>query len=111
MNAADLNRRIQILRGERTPDGRGGWSVVWQNYGGPIWARRRDVKDAERVIAGLWQGKLVTRFTIRATPFSRSIRRNDELEHEGIVYEIDGIKEVIDSREFLEITAMSEEVP
>ena len=53
----------------------------------------------------------MTRFIIRATAFGRSIARSDRLLHDGIMFEIDGIKEVPDSRAFLEITAKSGDAP
>ena len=111
LNAGNLNRRIQIQRTTQTPDGQGGFEDDWNNLGAPIFARRRDVSDSERMMAGRWDNKLVTRFVIRATGFGRSITRFDRIVHEGVVYEIDGIKEVPDTRAFLEITAYTRDVP
>ncbi|WP_306111566.1 MULTISPECIES: head-tail adaptor protein [unclassified Roseovarius] len=111
LNAGSLNRRIQIRRATTTPDGFGGSEYEWNDYGPAIFARRRDVSDAERMSAGAWDNKMVTRFVIRATTFGRGIKRTDRLVHEGITFEIDGIKEVPDSRGFLEITAHSDTVP
>ena len=110
LNAGDLNRRIQIQRATQTPDGFGGFNTMWADHGAAIFARRRDVSDAERFSAGGWDNKLVTRFIIRATSFGRGIRRTDRLTHEGITFEIDGIKEVPGNRGFLEITAQTDEV-
>lgn len=112
LNAGSLNRRIQIRRfvktgtnpyGEPTGD--------WEDHGSPIFARRRDVSDAERLSGGAWDNKLVTRFIIRATAFGRGIARHDRLVHEGVTFEIDGIKEVPPGRDFLEITAITSESP
>lgn len=111
LNAGDLNRRIQIQRATQTPDGFGGFNSVWTDHGPAIFARRRDVSDAERVSAARWDNKLVTRFIIRASAFGRGIRRTDRLTHEGITFEIDGIKEVPGNRGFLEITAETEDAP
>jgi len=110
LNAGRLNRRIQVQRATETPDAFGGPQITWADHGAPIFARRRDVSDAERISAGKWDNKLVTRFTVRSTAFSRDIRRTDRLVHEGITFEIDGIKEVPDSRAFLEITAQTDAV-
>ena len=108
LNAASLNRRIQIRRYVQTgTDGIGGTIGEWQDHGSAIFARRRDVSYAERLSAGAWDNKLVTRFVIRATAFGRSIARYDRLGHEGVTFEIDGIKEVPDNRGFLEITAQT----
>jgi SPP1 family predicted phage head-tail adaptor len=105
LNAASLNRRIQIQRGTPIEDGYGGRTYTWSDFGPAIFARRRDVSDQERMIAGAWASKRVTRFVIRATAFGRSIEQTDRIVHEGVVFEIDGIKEVPDTRGFLEITA------
>ncbi len=111
LNSGSLNRRIQIRR--YTESGRdqfGGSVGEWGDYGSAIFARRRDVSDAERLSAGAWDNKLVTRFIIRATAFGRSIARYDRLVHEGVTFEIDGIKEVPDNRGFLEITAETDDI-
>ena len=110
LNSGQLNRRIQIQRATKTPDGYGGFNNECNDYGPPIFARRRDVSDAERMIAGGWDNKLVTRFIIRATAFGCGIARHDRLLHEGVTFEIDGIKEVPDSRGFLEITAWTDSI-
>ncbi|SEL66449.1 phage head-tail adaptor, putative, SPP1 family [Roseivivax marinus] len=108
LNSGSLDRRIQIRRYVQTDtDGLGGAIGDWTDYGSAIFARRRDVSDAERVSAGAWDNKLVSRFIIRATAFGRSIARTDRLVHEGVSYEIDGIKEVPGERGFLEVTAQS----
>lgn len=109
LNAGSLDRRIQIRRATTSPDGLGGLEYEWSDHGSPIFARRRDVSDAERMSAGAWDNKLVTRFIIRATAFGLGIRRTDRLVHDGITYEITGIKEVPGTRAFLEITAETEE--
>lgn len=67
LNAGSLNRRIQIRREVTTPDGHGGFNHIWSDLGAPIFARRRDVSDAERRVAGGgWDNRLVTRFVVRA---------------------------------------------
>ncbi|WP_305970918.1 MULTISPECIES: head-tail adaptor protein [unclassified Mameliella] len=109
LNAGNLDRRIQIRRANLTLNDYGGYDAEWYDQGAPIYAQRRDVSDAERYSAGAWDNKLVTRFVIRNTAAGRDIRRTDRLTHEGITYEIDGIKEVPGKRAFLEITAWSEE--
>ena len=109
LNAASLTRRIQVQRATGTPDGYGGTIDTWADHGSPIFARRRDLSDAERMTGGAWDNRLMTRFVLRATAFARGIRRTDRIVHEGVTFEIDGIKEIPDSRAFLEITAWTEE--
>ena len=110
MNAGSLNRRIQIKRFVQAElDPFGGFTGNWQNHGSRLFARRRDVSDAERMSAGALDNNLVTRFVVRSTAFSRGIKRTDMIEHEGVPYGIDGIKEIPDRRGFLEITAITSE--
>lgn len=109
VNAGSMNRRIQIQRFTRVPDGRGGFDEIWSDLGVLIAARRLDVSDKERRSGAGWDNLLVSRFVIRASAFASAIRRTDRLVHETIVYDIDGIKEVPPGKAFLEITATSEE--
>lgn len=112
MNAGQLDRRIQVQRFTET-----GTSALnspledWADLGAPIAAQRRDLSDAERESAGKWDNALVTRFVVRASPFTRAIRRTDRLVHDGLTFEITGIKEVPPGRAFLEITALTSETP
>ena len=106
VTAGDLRRRVQVLRWNASaPDGFGGEVGEYEELGTPIPAHRADVSDGERWHAGRLEGELVSRFTVRASTFTRGIRRTDRLLHEGVEYEIDGIKQVGDGRAFLEITA------
>ncbi len=109
VNSGELNRRIQMQRLVKIPDGRGGVDEVWSDLGSPLSARRLDVSDKERRSGGGWDNLLVSRFVVRATSFTTSIRRTDRLVHEGTIFDIDGIKEVPPGRAFLEITATTEE--
>lgn len=111
LNAGNLDRSIQIRRATTEPDGLGGFIETWADLGNPLAAMRRDVSDGERLSAAAWDNKLVTRFTIRSSTFGRGIRRTDRLTHEGVTFVIDGIKEVPGRRGFIEITAMTGDVP
>lgn len=111
LNAGSLDRRVQVRRdlnaGNHSAHQLSGGDPDWQDHGDPINAKRRDVSDAERFSAGIYHNKLVTRFTVRSTPFTRGIRRTDRLVHDGVTFSIDGIKELPDTRAFLEITAVT----
>lgn len=110
LNAANLDRRIQIIRFVETGiDSFGNSLGDYENIGDPISARRRDVSDVEKMSAGRWNNLLVVRFVVRATVFSRDIRRTDRLRHDGTIYQIAGIKEFPERRSFLEITAQTSE--
>lgn len=102
LNAAALNRKIQVLRIEEI-----GGTRRLLPFGTPISARRTDLKDAERIIGGAWLNKLVSRFVVRETPFSKSIKRTDRIRHEGRDFEIEGIKELSTAGRFLELTVVS----
>ncbi|WP_101341519.1 head-tail adaptor protein [Cereibacter azotoformans] len=108
MSSPRLNRKIQIQRPGYVSDGSGGMTPTWENVGPALSAQRTDVKDAERIVAAGWQSKLVTRFVVRSSEFARSIRRSDRLVHEGVAFEISGIKEVPPGSAFIEITAESD---
>ena len=108
LNSGGLNRRIQIRRFVETGrDSLKASADECQDHGPAIFTLRRDVSDAEQLSAAIWDNLLVTRFIIRATAFGRGIRRSDQIVHEGITFEVDGIKEVSGTRRFLEITAKS----
>ena len=111
LNAARLNRSIQIQRAVQTSGPGGVVTTVWQNVGPVLSAQRTDIKDSERIVAARWQNKLVSRFVIRATSFARSIRRTDRLLHDGLAFEISGIKEAPHGQAFMEVTAETDETP
>lgn len=109
MKSYRLDRLVQVTRFEvQGRDPAGGLVGEWLLIGDPIPASRTDVSDRETFVAGLQDNKLMTRFVVRATDTTRAIRRSDKLDHEGIRFRIEGIKEVPSPRRaFLEITAAS----
>jgi SPP1 family predicted phage head-tail adaptor len=112
MNAGQLDRRIQVQRAAYTPDGRGGREPTWQDHGGQLHARRRDVSDAEKASAGVLSSTLVARFTVRSSTLTRGLRADDRIVHDGMVWNVTGIKEVPDARRaFVEITAQTDRRP
>lgn len=112
LNSAKLNRRIQIRRAtSSTQDGYGNRTLNWVNLGAPLFCSRRDISDAERLVASAhWENRLVSRFVVRSSTFSRSIRHTDRLMHEGTLYEIFSIKETPPGLAFIEITAWTESI-
>lgn len=111
INSGSLNRRIQVQRYVETERDRFGGSVgEWHNEGPALPAQRRDVSDAERRIGGGGIGTLLkTRFTVRASTFSKTIRRSDRILHDEVAFDIEGIKEMIGNRAFLEISAYTDD--
>jgi head-tail adaptor len=108
LNSGTFDRRIQAQRATINIGAGGVVSESWSDIGGPIFARRRDVSDAERIVGGAWVSKLVSRFVVRSSIFTRSIGQSDRLIHEQKIYEIDGIKEFGSRTSFIEITACTE---
>ncbi|WP_208348793.1 head-tail adaptor protein [Pseudaestuariivita rosea] len=107
ISAGQLNRRIQVQRATRIPNGAGGFTLEWSDYGAPIFAMRRDVSDRELFEGGRLGSVLMTRFTVRSTAFTKTIRRTDRIVHEGMFFGIEGIKEVPPGKAFFEITAQT----
>jgi len=110
LNSGSLNRRIQVMRYNETGrDGFGGSIGDWEKLGVVLFARRRDVTDAEELSGGAVGNNLVVRFIVRSTVFTRDIKRHDMIAHEGAPFDIKGIKEVTWQCGFLEITAVTSE--
>lgn len=107
VTASMLDRRVQFQRVIATPDGYGGRTLAWHDHGEEIAALRADVKDSEAIEAGAWRSRLMTRFMVRSTEFTRSITTADRVSCEGQTFEIVGIKEAVTGqrRQLLELTA------
>lgn len=104
-SAAKLDRRVQAQRFTLVDDGFG-VTEVWADHGGIIAAARTDVSDVEKATAGSIEASLLSRFTVRATTFTRDLDPTDRLFQGGLTWNILGIKEAKDRRHrFLEITA------
>lgn len=74
-----------------------------------LWANRTDVSDTERYAAGTVGNVLLSRFVVRSSEASRTIVHTDTIAHDGLEWNINGIKEARAGRDrFLEITAQAE---
>jgi len=105
MSAGLLERLIQFRRytTERNPLNE--LIKVWHDHGPPVWAHRQDVSDGEQLAAAAVSSFITTRFTVRSSEFTRDITPKDEIQHDGRIYNITGIKEATHGRfRFLEIT-------
>jgi len=108
IGASALDARIQFRRAVETTDGFGGTTQDWQDHGEPVWCLRSDVKDSEAVHAGVFRSKLMSRFHVRSTEFTRDLRTEDRLICEGREFEITGLKQAEQGRrQLIEITAES----
>jgi len=103
MGSGKLDRRIQFRRYTLSDDGFT-QSPTWADHGTPVAASKRDVSDQERWRAGELAAHISCRFTVRSSTFSRDITPKDRISHDGLEYDISGIKE-IGRRDRLEITA------
>ena len=104
MTAGNLDRRVQFQRETTTNSGLGEVST-WANYGGPVWASRKDVSDGEKAANGGVFAEVTARFQLRGSSFSQGLRPKDRLVTGGRSFEIIGIKELGTRGAMLEITA------
>lgn len=107
IGAGDLDRLVEVERiVEGAVDDYNVPLQVWQVFC-RAWAKRVDVRDAEREAAGQLAGAAAARFTIWSSIDARTITTADRLRHEDRIWEIVGVKESAAGAtgEFLEITA------
>lgn len=106
MKAGDLDRLVQFRRASLSDDGFTSIET-FADHGSPVWAKKADLSDGERLRAGEVSAVITTRFTVRYSAFSADLTPKDELSCEGRTYAIFGIKEVGGRRRWLEITCSS----
>lgn len=99
----ELTARIAVLRpGPAIDDG-------FATVPGPLVmvatldARRRDLSDGERMRGGIPSNRIVARFVLHA---GADVRRADLLEHDGLRWEVTGIKAL--DRLWIEVSAAAE---
>jgi len=102
--AGELDRRVTFYRRARTDDG---FSAGVGSAGeiGKRWAKKTDVSDVERVAAAAHQQSITTRFLVRHDALTATLLADDQIECEGLRYEITGTKEARGRRVGVEITA------
>lgn len=106
IGSGKLDRRVQFQRQIIEDDGYGNVIAGWFDHGGVIAAAREDVSDGEKATAGSIESSLLSRFTVRATGFTRALTPVDRLTHDGLTWNILGIKEAKAGRHrLLEVTA------
>lgn len=109
LGAGALDRRIEIQR--NTPGAADSYNEKAASWGLliKVWAKRTDVRDAERVAAGRADATVMSRFLVRSSLTTRSVTPKDRIIHDGHTWEILGVKQTRDGRDrFLEITAACE---
>jgi head-tail adaptor len=102
----NLDRRVQFYRATYSDDGFG-QVQTFAPYGGTQPARRRDVSDGEKFRANEVQSMLMTRFLVRYSAFTAGLVAQDKLTCEGLSFDIVGIKQTDNRRQFIEITAVA----
>ncbi len=106
MEAGDLDRRITFQRAAETSNELNEPIETWTDLV-TVWARRRDASDGEKVGAGQVGSTLMSRFVVRSSEITRDVIPTDRIQHDGRLWNIQGIKEVdAGRRRFLEITAI-----
>lgn len=101
---AVLDRRITVRRVTKSNGPSGG--TISLSDPCTIWAARADVSDSEKAVAGTIMSMIVTRFIVLSTAVTRDIRPSDQIEEDGLTFDIIGIKER-GRRAYLEITAQA----
>ncbi len=107
MQAADLDRRLQIQRQAEVRRNQFNEPVLDWALLGSFWARRRDVSDGERQASGTVDSFLMSRFVVRSNSVTRTVTPVDRIVHGGEIWNIKGVKEADEGRfRFIEITAV-----
>ncbi|KQS87365.1 hypothetical protein ASG58_01465 [Rhizobium sp. Leaf383] len=108
MNASQLDRKVTFQRVEKVVDSFNEEVETWSDLA-TVWARRRDASDSQKIemlAAGQVGSFRVSRFTVRSSTLARSVTPVDRLLHDGVVWQINGVKELDEGRHrFIEITA------
>ncbi|WP_132534611.1 head-tail adaptor protein [Rhizobium sp. PP-F2F-G48] len=108
LNTALLDRRITIQRATFIRNEFNEEELTWSKIS-DLWARRRDASDSQKIemmAAGQVGSFRVSRFTVRSSSLTRSITPVDRVLHDGVIWQINGVKELDEGRHrFIEITA------
>ncbi|MEM7301915.1 MAG: phage head closure protein [Pseudomonadota bacterium] len=106
MGAGKLRERITIQRNAPgAEDTFGAATDGWADFY-TCWAQRVDLSDSEREVVDQVQASLMVRFTVRACTESRSITPKDRINHDGLTWQIHGVKPAAKNRQaYIEIRA------
>lgn len=95
---------MQFLRSAPVDDGFRA-KPVFALHGDPVRGRRFHVSDGERWRASEVSAHVTARFHVRRSAFTDGITPKDRFQSDGLTYDITGIKPVLNSLIWLEITA------
>ncbi|TCL89858.1 head-tail adaptor [Rhizobium sp. PP-WC-2G-219] len=108
VNASQLDRRVTVQRASMVLNAFNEEISTWMDLA-KVWARRKDASDSQKIellAAGQVGSFQVSRFTVRSSTLTRSITPVDRIHHDGVVWQINGVKELDEGRHrFIEITA------
>lgn len=93
MQAGQLDRRLTLRRNTPTTDDFGGEVAQWADLA-TVWASKEDVRDAERVRAQQVGASITTRFKIRPLDGGERPSVKDQVQCEGLTYEVAAVKEL-----------------
>ena len=100
----NFNRKLQLERAEKTPDGSGGFHEAWVSLG-TLWAyiEPRSARQAE--LQTIPTAKSLYRVIVRSAPFGSSMRPlpGQRLVEGTRIYLIDGVMEADEAGNFLDI--------
>lgn len=109
MAAGKLDRRIAIERFNE--NGRNEYNEpikTWEAFT-TISAKKTDLSDREKLSAGQVNSVRMSRFVIRYSTKSRTISPKDRIRFDGLIWDINGIKEVSEKRKrYIELTALAQ---
>lgn len=96
IRAGALRERIRILRHSTSSAGSLGTPKdIWTAEDTAISAERQDVSDGEKALSGGLVSTLRSRFVVRAWSRTASVTQKDRVTHDGVTFEVVGIKRVI----------------
>ncbi|PCG09655.1 phage head-tail adapter protein [Sphingomonas ginsenosidimutans] len=72
---------------------------------GEVWAKKSDIRDGERLAAAANGQIIEARFLVRYDEVTSALAASDQLDCEGVRYEVVGIREARGRRVGIEITA------
>lgn len=105
MRAGALDRRVTFQRATVTYDEFGSEARSWEILA-TVWANRRDASASEGYRATEVGADISARFTIRYSSDVADLNPRDRAIHNGIVYEITGVREVARHR-WLEVDTVA----
>lgn len=104
-----LNNTFTISRRVRTSDGQGGWAISYEDIGS-VEGRLRPASGAEREVAAQEERQITHVLYVVASAHisgtSEDIQRGDQVEGDGVIVEVMGVREPSRAGHHLEIDCL-----